>query len=51
VKNPLARASPRVPIDREQYSIAGMMAQRGHGGRVIDKVIGANFYRVMEAVW
>jgi membrane dipeptidase len=31
--------------------IAGYMAARGHSDRVIDKVIGGNFYRVMKEVW
>jgi microsomal dipeptidase-like Zn-dependent dipeptidase len=31
--------------------IAEHMAARGHPGRVIDKVIGENFYRVMREVW
>lgn len=31
--------------------IAELMAQRGHSARVIEKVAGGNFYRVMEQVW
>lgn len=31
--------------------IAEIMAQRGHSPRVIEKVMGDNFYRVMEQAW
>jgi membrane dipeptidase len=31
--------------------IARLMSSRGHSGRVIEKVIGKNFYRVMSEVW
>jgi membrane dipeptidase len=31
--------------------IRRLMAQRGHSSRVIDKVSGQNFYRVMKEVW
>ena len=31
--------------------IAELMAQRGHSPRIIEKVVGGNFYRVMEQVW
>jgi membrane dipeptidase len=33
------------------HEIARLMKSRGHGERVIEKVIGENFYRVMKEVW
>jgi membrane dipeptidase len=33
------------------HEIARLMKGRGHSERVIEKVIGANFYRVMKEVW
>ena len=33
------------------HEIAGLMESRGHSGRVIEKVTGANFLRLMKEVW
>jgi membrane dipeptidase len=42
---------PELNHPRRLETIAGLMESRGHAGRVIEKVMGANFMRLFEEVW
>jgi membrane dipeptidase len=42
---------PELNHPRRLETIAGLMESRGHSGRVIEKVMGANFMRLFEEVW
>jgi len=42
---------PDLNHPRRLETIAGLMESRGHTGRVIEKVVGANFLRLFEDVW
>lgn len=42
---------PQLNHPRRLETIAGMMSDRGHPVRVIEKVVGANFMRLFEEVW
>lgn len=42
---------PQLNHPRRMETIAGMMADRGHERRVIEKVLGANFMRLFSEVW
>ena len=42
---------PELNSERRMAMIADHLAKRGHGSRVIDKVIGRNFYRLFREVW
>lgn len=42
---------PQLNHPRRLETIAGMMSDRGHPDRVIDKVVGANFTRLFDDVW
>ncbi|MDH3223719.1 MAG: dipeptidase, partial [Gemmatimonadota bacterium] len=42
---------PELNHPRRMETIAAMMAERGHPGAVIEKVIGGNFIRLLDDVW
>ena len=42
---------PQLNHPRRIEIIAGMMAQRGHTERVIEKVVGSNFLRLFDETW
>lgn len=42
---------PQLNDPRRMETIAGLMADRGHERRVIEKVLGANFMRLFSEVW
>lgn len=42
---------PQLNHPRRLETIAGLMSERGHPDRVIEKVVGANFLRLFEDVW
>lgn len=42
---------PQLNDPRRMETIAGLMADRGHDRRVIEKVLGANFMRLFTEVW
>lgn len=42
---------PQLNHPRRLEAIAGLMAERGHPDRVVEKVLGANFMRLFDDVW
>lgn len=42
---------PQLNHPRRLEAIAGLMAERGHPDRVVEKVLGANFMRLFGEVW
>ncbi|MDX1494993.1 MAG: membrane dipeptidase [Longimicrobiales bacterium] len=42
---------PQLNHPRRMETIAGMLADRGHPRRVVEKVMGANFVRLFREVW
>ena len=42
---------PQLNHPRRLEAVAGLMAERGHAPRVIEKVLGANFMRLFSEVW
>lgn len=42
---------PQLNDPRRLETIAGLLSDRGHPDRVVEKVVGANFVRLFEEVW